>query len=392
MASSTPNEIAVDLGVSPTTVRSFLRNRYDHRPSARWHLTDDQIAAARHRFQPPKTQPPPKRRSTSKRSGRRGLTPAQRRLLAAVYHAFADSGEWPHSVPLQRDLDRAGRHLNIEELVHSMREEITGDTRRNTRLRLTLPGLARVRDARADVQAFLGLVGMAYQQYMTSDAPVLTSDVARAAMGLTPLAVRRLLQLIDAEPPFGGGWSSSDGTEWQRDVSPEVRYFRRASTLRKYLTAKEHLRRLPLPSLDDPGQQSKWAQVDARLRELQSRLSEVAAVDDLQDIGRRTRELVADAVSVLARDSRGILPRGARDSKRALDAYLTANAGGTTGKELRGLLRALLALANAETHRSRGSRASAFANVQAATALVRILQALEVHGFPLASASRRATP
>lgn len=52
-----PNEVAPLLGISPLTLRNWLRERYPRHPresysGAPWHLTIEQVIEAAHRFPP----------------------------------------------------------------------------------------------------------------------------------------------------------------------------------------------------------------------------------------------------------------------------------------------------------------------------------------------------
>ena len=89
----TPRELADELGISPGTLRAWLRRRYP-RPGGgrrgRWHLTDDQVAAARARWATrPRPSLPPRER---------GRAP-----IAPVYAAHRRRQRHPRS--------RAGRRL-----------------------------------------------------------------------------------------------------------------------------------------------------------------------------------------------------------------------------------------------------------------------------------------
>lgn len=48
---TTPNELAAELDVSPKTIRAFLREEYpEHKHGTRWELDDDQATVVRARF------------------------------------------------------------------------------------------------------------------------------------------------------------------------------------------------------------------------------------------------------------------------------------------------------------------------------------------------------
>jgi hypothetical protein len=70
----TPSELARELGISPKTLRAWLRETYSRKPHERyerWRLTEEQIRAARERWQGPRTasrSPSPDTRATARRT------------------------------------------------------------------------------------------------------------------------------------------------------------------------------------------------------------------------------------------------------------------------------------------------------------------------------------
>jgi hypothetical protein len=116
----------------------------------------------------------------------------------------------------------------------------------------------------------------------------------------------------------------------------------------------------------------------ARLAGLAAELDGAASRDDLQDVGRRAREVLIDCGKMLADPS--LVPGGqdppkAGDAKRWLDLFLAARAGGSNRDELRRLVRAAWDLAQTVTHGDIG-RVEAFAAAQATMLVVRTVQAL----------------
>jgi hypothetical protein len=132
-------------------------------------------------------------------------------------------------------------------------------------------------------------------------------------------------------------------------------------------------------TVSDPGGGSfTWADLDARLAGLSSELGGAASLDDLQDVGRRSREILIDCARLLADPS--LLPTGqaapkAGDAKAWLDLFLSARAHGSHRDELRRFVRAAWDLAQTVTHSNIG-RVEAFAAAQATVLIVRSLQAL----------------
>ena len=129
-------------------------------------------------------------------------------------------------------------------------------------------------------------------------------------------------------------------------------------------------------SVPTPG----WEAIENRISELKVRLAASVTEDDQQDIGRRCRNLAADALGVVFRPS--MVPVGQKrpspqDANRLLPLYLEARAQGAELKELRKFLRASLEMANAGTHSGHVARASAIATAQGMLGFVRALQALD---------------
>jgi hypothetical protein len=132
-------------------------------------------------------------------------------------------------------------------------------------------------------------------------------------------------------------------------------------------------------TVSDPGGGPlTWADLDARLAGLSAELVGAASRDDLQDVGRRSREILIDCARLLADPS--LVPTGhaapkAGDAKAWLDLFLAARARGSHSDELRRFIRAAWDLAQTVTHSNIG-RVEAFAAAQATVLIVRTLQAL----------------
>jgi hypothetical protein len=132
-------------------------------------------------------------------------------------------------------------------------------------------------------------------------------------------------------------------------------------------------------SVSDPGGGPlTWADLDARVAGLASELSGAATRDDLQDVGRRSREILIDCAKLLADSSlvsAGQPSPQAADAKAWLDLFLAAKASGSHHEELRRFIRAAWELAQTVTHAGL-HRVEAFAAAQATVLVVRTLQAL----------------
>jgi len=165
-----------------------------------------------------------------------------------------------------------------------------------------------------------------------------------------------------------------------------------SGTLPTWGERRHHIRSLLSPTLDaieglrsgislvDPGGVGtpSWADLDGRLAGLATELTGAATRDDIQDVGRRAREVLIDCAALLA--DPGLVPAGqdapkAGDAKAWIDLFLIAHSPGSSGQELRRLVRDAWDLAQKLTHADLG-RVEAFAGAQATVLVVRTLQML----------------
>jgi hypothetical protein len=124
---------------------------------------------------------------------------------------------------------------------------------------------------------------------------------------------------------------------------------------------------------------ARWDAVGERLAELASRLESARSLDDFQDVGRRSREIVADAAELVFSDEH--VPAGEevpnpRDAKRVIDNYVAAHRADMR-EELRKVVRDALALMNAATHSGTATLLDAVSAAQSAILIVRVVQTVE---------------
>jgi hypothetical protein len=129
---------------------------------------------------------------------------------------------------------------------------------------------------------------------------------------------------------------------------------------------------------DPGGGRLTWADLDGRVAGLSTELAGAASRDDLQDVGRRAREILIDCAQLLADPT--LLTAGqaepkAGDAKAWLDLFLTARASGSHRDALRRFIRAAWDLAQTVTHGDI-DRVEAFAAAQATVLVARTVQAL----------------
>lgn len=195
---------------------------------------------------------------------------------------------------------------------------------------------------------------------------------------IVPELVRRGL-----EYPFP--WA--DLWDWYESYSEEPGGYRaRRSRIRKLATPLvERLHELASdPGIDDlggPGEQSTdWTQIEGRLASMRQELAQAVSLDDLQDVGRRCREVVIDAARHVFDTS--MVPDGAdtpgtRDAKAMIELFIASRAGGSSRGALRAVVRSSHTLMQTVTHSASISRADTIACRSATVLIVRTLQQLE---------------
>jgi hypothetical protein len=159
-----------------------------------------------------------------------------------------------------------------------------------------------------------------------------------------------------------------------------------------YASRRSHIRELAAPArasleaslagpnLVDPGSSGglTWSALDTRVVGIVAELAAATTPDDLQDVGRRCREVLIDAAKLLANPAlvpAGVDPPKAADAKAWLDLFLAAYASGRTHRELRAFVPAAWDLAQKVTHGDI-DRVDAYAAAQATLLLVRVFQQL----------------
>lgn len=131
------------------------------------------------------------------------------------------------------------------------------------------------------------------------------------------------------------------------------------------------------------GGPGEWAQLETRLSGLRDEMDNATTLDQFQDVGRRGREILIDVVGLIF--TADMVPDGqdlpkAGDAKARFDFLVRAYAPGSSGEELRGMMRAAWRLTNHVTHTTSITRVDAFAAAQATVLIVRTLSEMHSAG------------
>lgn len=294
-------------------------------------------------------------------------------LLAIITSAFEATAEWPTTRALQRQLIHRGLEVDLMEASRSL-DPALGHIDRAGQTTLTIRGLARG-GAAESVGDFEDAMRLAIDRYRDPNIiePRIGSDDFPV---LSPLRRKRLYQLLSSNPLVTGGGGGTDQT-WSLEVSERIHLLGRARTINGYVAA---LDRLATPSgLQDLGpRRGDWPDLEARISDLGRLLERAESRDEVQDIGRRCREIVNDLSDELLASLEPPVDGSlfGADRKAKIDAFLERTTQGPSAGELRRLVRATYDLANAVTHSSRGARSDAVAACHAVVLLVRTLREL----------------
>lgn len=130
------------------------------------------------------------------------------------------------------------------------------------------------------------------------------------------------------------------------------------------------------PSPEDPD--PTWERVNARVAGLIARHGAATTLDDWQDVGRRSREILVDLGKLLSQS--GLTTAGAKgpklaDAKAWFDLMLAQRAVGSSKAEFRAVMRATWDLAQKVTHGDIDD-VDAFASAQATVLVARTTQKL----------------
>jgi hypothetical protein len=119
--------------------------------------------------------------------------------------------------------------------------------------------------------------------------------------------------------------------------------------------------------------------LEHRVDGLKSTLESARDLDDFQDVGRRSREILIDLAN-LAYDSSmapsGREAPGRNDAKAMLELFFDQQFSGPANEEMRRFMKAAVGLANSVTHSDDSADVHAFAVAQATVLLVRVVSKL----------------
>jgi excisionase family DNA binding protein len=357
----TLTEAARGLGVRTATLRAQIaRGRLQaDRRGRDWHVKPDEVVRYRSEVQ---------LRRPSRSS-------ALDEVVRAIARGFEETGQWPQTRMVQRTLVQAGFEGDVAEIGNGLDPSL-GRIEKSGTARLSVRGLIRAdaAEAVADFERAMRLAISRYGDSSIADPQIGSADFAGADW--TATRSKRLREVLTSNPFITASGGGSD-VEWTYSVSDDIHLLGRARTINGYLTALDRLT-TPRGLLDVGPRSADWPTLEARIRELGPLLDKADSLDEVQDIGRRCREIVGDLLDLVAppASAHGSRESTPGDRKARFDVFLDRRVDGESRGALRRLLRSTLGLANAVTHSSRGARIEAVACAHAAVLLTRTLREL----------------
>jgi len=125
--------------------------------------------------------------------------------------------------------------------------------------------------------------------------------------------------------------------------------------------------------------------LELRVDGLKQTLETGRDLDDYQDVGRRSREILIDLAELVFDESMvpfGVPAPAANNAKARLEMFFDRRFQGASNEEMRRFMKAAVALANSVTHSDDTERVHAYAVAQATVLLVRVASKLRVSTSP----------
>ena len=148
-------------------------------------------------------------------------TPEVSRCLQLIYDRFRETAVWPVAHELQRQQAQLGTRFDVIAAVEALPAELGWRVRDTEgRAQLSLRGIARCEGSSEDVNAFLGLVKVAYERYMHDENLTITSGDLAQIFDLCELGSERLYQILQVESGLWRGMGKGpDG--WNVSIGPD---------------------------------------------------------------------------------------------------------------------------------------------------------------------------
>src|SRR5581483_3395725 len=166
--------------------------------------------------------------------------------LGLIVKGLLETGEWPTTTWLTRELARAGNPVPLASILDGMPKPLGFIERPSGRIVLLLPGLSLAPGAEPLLGGFLALLHIAVERYKgEDDTPLITSaDLARVP--LDEHERRAVSEIFLREAPFTGSGTGSPDEDWSREITEQIVHYWDVNTPAEYIRIRlEQLRSLP---------------------------------------------------------------------------------------------------------------------------------------------------
>ncbi len=157
------------------------------------------------------------------------------RVRQLAFDAWIVTGTWPLVPDLQRDAERRREVIDLDEIARRLDHSIGWIEPRDLSLVLRIKGFADLDGARPYLDAFLRVVGLLYQKYLSQEKKARLTDKDLLLEGFDDDLIRRIYSIADREWLLFGGGQGSESGAWSREPSTNIRKFRDVKTVDDYL-------------------------------------------------------------------------------------------------------------------------------------------------------------
>ncbi len=155
--------------------------------------------------------------------------------LDLIVSTLLETGEWPTTKGLTRELARAGKPVPLASILQDIPRPLGFVENGPGRIVLLLPCLRLVPGAEALLDGFVTLVKLGLERYRGEDEPpeITRQDIADVIQG--EIQQRALSEIFLREAPFYGSGTGGPDDEWTREVTDEIVRFWDVVTADDYL-------------------------------------------------------------------------------------------------------------------------------------------------------------
>jgi uncharacterized protein (TIGR02391 family) len=175
-----------------------------------------------------------------------------------AFDAWRETEDWPSVLDMQREAARRREGLDIEEIARRLDRSVGWIEPQDHRLVLRVQGMADLDGAEPYLDAFLRIVQMLHDRYVSEATNAVLSNEDLRHEGFDEGMVRRLFLMAEREWFLLGGGVGDESGAWSREPSTSIWRFQDVKTIADYLHVVAELTQprlavasIPLSANDD---------------------------------------------------------------------------------------------------------------------------------------------